>query len=100
MRKMLGTVALVALLSGCAAWDRACEQVADVDDQYAQAMAQLRLLGLIDMCEMDCAEMAPGESVERCQTIRARACEAKTAVLSAQSGIYTAYRLCYEDESP
>jgi hypothetical protein len=96
MREITILLAFAASLSsGCAAWDRACEQVAEVDDHYATAMVHLRHAGLLAACDMECA--GEGEDLAACERIRESACEAKTAVLAAQSGLQTAYRLCYDD---
>jgi hypothetical protein len=93
MREITILLAFVATLSsGCAAWDRACEQVAEVDDHYATAMVHLRHAGLLAACDMECED-----SDDACTRVRRSACEAKAAVLTAQSGLQTAYRLCYDD---
>lgn len=94
MRELLGLFVMVYALTGCAAWDRACEQVAEVDDHYATAMVHLRHMGILEVCDMTCAE---GEDHAACERVRESACETKTAVLAAQSGLQTAYRLCYDD---
>ena len=97
MKQALVFALLIIGSTGCQAYEESCERVAEIDDAMAETMQALRLMGLLERCQMDCAVVALPEDQDVCEEVKRQACNVRDSVLTTQSGVLAAYRLCFDD---